>query len=167
MVLLGLVMMRSSGGCNGTVESVLAMVSHCHQAGDCAAELVLAVVHQGVTADRQGSLIDRLGALIDCLGAADARYGATTDCQGALVDYKGAITGHPSATSNLKGSVAGHHGAASAHQGATADLPGAAIDHRDAVVVRGVDCGGHRSQRNVSSCLPYGGHQLSWFMTMI
>jgi hypothetical protein len=50
---------------------VMMLPSH---ASDGAAELVMAIAHQGTTADKQGAITGHQGATVDC-------QGATADCK--------------------------------------------------------------------------------------
>jgi hypothetical protein len=115
-------------------------------AGDGAAESVLVIARLGATTDRQGAVVDRPGA--------------GNDHQFGTVD-------HTSAASDRLGAVVDHQGATVDRLGVAVDSLAAAIDRLGAATDK--MCLSWRPSISMygSSCLPHGGCQLSWFMTMI
>jgi hypothetical protein len=84
-------------------------------ASDGAAESVRVVTHQGAIVGRHGAVVDRQGVTAD-------HQGATIDHQGTTIDHQGAATDPQGATVEMELQIA-----------------------KKALVVRGVDHGGHRS----------------------
>jgi hypothetical protein len=68
------------------------MMTRSSHADDGAAELMLAVVRLGATANSQGTINDRPGAIIDHPGVADDRLGAITNREGAAANRQGVVS---------------------------------------------------------------------------
>jgi hypothetical protein len=127
------------------------VVTQPSRVGDGAAKSVLAITRQGVAADRQGATIVRSSAAINRLVLP-----STVRVSPSVIRVLPPIAGVPSTTGGCW-DVAVDCLSPRCHR----RLP------KKALVMRGVDRGGHRSRHMDLHTCPHGGHQLSWFMIMI